>query len=113
MRTALHGVCPNVYLTVGLSIILYQILMRQNSNSVESIVNYMTSLTSISWRVSSLFPYNDSCHVNYSAHKVSVPKVNFPVLVATSIVAVSRFTPVSRDAYTIPSYAGIYTLQLR
>jgi len=20
-----------------------------------------------------LFPYNDSCHVNYSAHKVSVP----------------------------------------
>jgi len=37
---ALHGVCPNVQLTIALSIIPYQILMRQNSNSVESIVNY-------------------------------------------------------------------------
>jgi len=29
--------------------------------------------------------------VNFSAHKVSVPYVNFPALVATSIVAVSSY----------------------
>jgi len=39
-----------------------------------------------------LFPYNDSCHVNYSAHKLSVPKVNFPALVATLIVAVPSYS---------------------
>ena len=39
-----------------------------------------------------LFPYNDSCHVNYSAHIVSVPWVNFPALVATSIVAVCSYS---------------------
>jgi len=35
-----------------------------------------------------LFPYNDSCHVNFSAHKLSVPKAAF---VATSIAAVHQF----------------------
>jgi len=44
-----------------------------------------------------LFPYNDSCHVNYSAHKV-----NFPALVATSIVAVSRSQGMHTQYHRMP-----------
>jgi len=39
-----------------------------------------------------LIPCNDSCHVNYNAHKLSVPYINFPALVETSIIAVSSYS---------------------
>ena len=39
-----------------------------------------------------LIPCNDSCHVNYSAHKLSVTYVNFPALVATSIIAIPSYS---------------------
>ena len=62
-----------------------------------------------------MFPYNDSCHVNYSAHKLSVPKVNFPALVATSIVSVLSYSGLKGCIYNtiILNHASIYTLQLR
>ena len=48
-----------------------------------------------------LFPYNDSCHVNYSAQNYLCPK-------KTSIVAVPIYRLVSsRDAYTITSYENM------
>jgi len=44
-----------------------------------------------------LLPYKDSCHVNYSAHKLYV---NFPAIVATSIVAVPSYSGLKRCIYS-------------
>jgi len=41
-------------------------------------------------------------HVNYNAHKLCVPQVNFPALVATSVLVVPA-TQISRDT-KMPSY---------
>jgi len=61
-----------------------------------------------------LFPYDDSCHVNYSAHKLYVAKVHFPALVAISIVAIPSYSYSTPKGYNaiIRYHASVYTLQL-
>ena len=49
------------------------------------------------------FPYNNSCHVNYSAQNYLCPKkISEPLQQLQLLQYLS--TPVSRDAYTITSY---------